>query len=55
VGAFLRTVDRTAPTVNLALPATVDSLSPVITVTAADLIGLPANDWATLAAWTPGS
>jgi hypothetical protein len=45
---FLVTVDRTAPTVNLAVPATVDSLSPVVTVTASDLIGLPPSAAVTL-------
>ena len=38
---FLVTVDGSAPTVNIAVPATTESLSPVVTVTASDLIGLP--------------
>jgi RHS repeat-associated protein len=46
--AQLVTVDTTAPTVTLTLPSSPVTLAPVVTVQAADLIGIPANATVTL-------
>jgi RHS repeat-associated protein len=40
---FLVTVDRTAPTVNVSVPASTSTLAPVVRVTASDLAGIAAN------------
>jgi hypothetical protein len=44
----LVTVDLTAPTVTVSVPATTSSLSPVVTVTAGDTVGLPPSATVTL-------